>query len=888
MTRAKAIKQRPNDPLSPLRRDVSLLGEILGDTIKDQAGTSVFHAVEKVRTLSKSIREGATHKAVVLPKLLGALPKKDLRELTRAFAFFLNLSTIAEQHHRIRRRHDYRKAGAAPQKGSLDEVLARLRKNGKSSTAIIKALLEQKVELVLTAHPTEIVRRTIFEKYRRIADTLWQLDRVDLDASEVEAAHETLRREVLACWLTDEIRRTRPTPLDEVRAGLTVIEKSLWDAVPNLLRDLEGAWRRHLRSEMPADWMPFSFGSWMGGDRDGNPNVTPEMTEKTLYLHRWYGAKLYAHEVEDLLGRLSMSHANPALRERVGDVAEPYRAILRPLHRRLIATMAYYDAVFYGKTIPETEEKLITDVEEIREPLRFCYDSLVSIGAKRMADGRLKDLLRRLACFGVGLAKLDLRQESTKHTEVWDAWTKRKGEPLFSERSEEDRIAYLEAQIEAGEAFDAEFLADEDLFPVLGVFGVIAKNGRELFGAYLISMARNASDVLAVEALQAKCGVKAALRVVPLFEKISDLQQAGHTLDRLLSLTSYRSRLHGRQEVMLGYSDSAKDGGRLTANWELYRAQEALVAVGKKHGVRLTLFHGRGGTVSRGGGPTYQALAAQPPGSVDGSLRVTEQGEMIQAKFGFTELALRSLEVYTGATLSATLCPPPKPTAAWRKRMDELSGKALASFRARVQEDEGFVRYFQQATPVNELGTLNIGSRPARRKAGGGIETLRAIPWIFGWTQTRLLLPPWLGFAAALEGSKEETAALRAMYRDWPFFRSKVDLLEMVLAKADLRIARHYHDRLVEPALKPLGEKLFEELETVRRSVLRISGHRTLLEDNPVLQRSVQLRNPYVDPLNHIQAEILWQLRQNEDDTELLDIFRLSVNGIAAGMRNTG
>ena len=427
-----------------------------------------------------------------------------------------------------------------------------------------------------------------------------------------------------------------------------------------------------------------------------------------------------------------------------------------------------------------------------------------------------------------------------------------------------------------------------------GVFRVIGEYGRGCFGAYVISMASHVSDVLAVGFFFRKCEVKQPLRIVPLFERIADLKICHETMEKLFSIPWYRERAHGRQEIMIGYSDSSKDGGRLTSAWELYKAQERLVEVCQTHGMHLTLFHGRGGTVSRGGGPTYLAIQSQPPGSIHGSLRTTEQGEMIQAKFGFVEIAQRSLEVYTSATTESTLRPSKQPTAVWRERMEGLSQKAYDRFRERVYGDKNFVSYFRQATPEVELGYLNIGSRPARRKASGGatggVETLRAIPWIFSWTQTRFLLPSWLGVGPALRWGIDQgwDDELREMYEGWPFFRSFIGLVEMVLAKADADIAWQYHYKLVEPGLKEVGERFFRELALVRRLVLRISGQQTFLESSPVLQRSIRVRNPYIDSLNLLQAEVLELLRKDGPNTELLDIFLLTVNGIAAGLRNTG
>jgi phosphoenolpyruvate carboxylase len=505
-----------------------------------------------------------------------------------------------------------------------------------------------------------------------------------------------------------------------------------------------------------------------------------------------------------------------------------------------------------------------------------------------IASGRLTDIRRRLATFGVTLARLDIRQEASRHTEAVDWVTNNAALGPYAELNEADRQKLLLEQLAQGDLRLDDLpssTAGDDVRDVLDTFRVAARIHPESLGAYVITMASAPSDVLAVELLQMAAGTHHPQRVVPLFETLRDLERAGAVMTELLSLPWYRERIAGRQEVMIGYSDSAKDAGRLSADWALYRAQEEVVAACERAGVHLTLFHGRGGSIGRGGGPTYLAIQSQPPGSIRGTLRATEQGEMLQAKFGLVDIAIRTLEVYTTATLEAAVVPRPEPRPEWRTCMDHVAARARATYRSIVYEEPRFIPYFRSATPEPELTRISIGSRPARRTPGKGVETLRAIPWQFAWTQTRLMLPSWLGIEDALDSGGD--AMLREMYSQWAFFASTIDLVEMTLAKADRRIAAQY-DRLVPSELLPLGVDLRVRLGRAIDAVLGVTGHTVLLEANPVLRRSIDVRNPYVDPINLVQVELLRRLRDSGDDGALFDAFVVTVNGIAAGMRNTG
>jgi phosphoenolpyruvate carboxylase len=879
----------PADPHERLRDNVRVLGEMLGDTLRERLGSDFLGLVERVRALAKRGRAGETRDFDELAALLRTLPVGDAVSVARAFSHFLTLANIAEQHHRVRRRREYQQRGAAPQPGSLDDVLPRLRHDGVSADVLHAAVSALNVELVLTAHPTAITRRTLIHKHRRIADALARGDRSSLTVYEQRDLDEELRREITAAWDTDEIRPQRPKPLDEVIGGLLIFEQTLWDAVPRFLRMVDGTLHTLTGRGLGLDCAPIRFGSWLGGDRDGNPNITPAVTRLACAAARWIAADLYEREVRALRLELSMTDATTELRERTGGAHEPYRAVLRDLHQQLTAARARLGD--YLKSSGTTgDDTILRDDPALFEPLFLCHRSLVGTNQARVAGGRLTDVLRRIVAFGQTLVRLDLRQHAKRHAEALDAITSRSGTGSYGEWPEARRVAFLTEglrQPPRPELLDGH--AADDVADVFETFRTAAAIGAESLGAYIVSMTQAPSDVLAVEFLQHQAGAR--LRVVPLFEQVDDLRRSAETMRALLEVPQYRDRLDGRQEVMIGYSDSAKDGGRLAANWELYRAQEALVGVCREANIALTLFHGRGGSISRGGGPTYLALQSQPPGSVKGRLRVTEQGEMIQAQFGLPDIAVRTLEMYFTATVSATVTQPPAPAPEWRPVLDRVAGIARAEYRQVVYEDPSFIDYFRTATPEVELGRVPIGSRPPRRGTDGGVDSLRAIPWVFAWTQTRLLLPSWLGAGEALADAiaRGEQPELQAMYRDWPFFRSTIDLIAIVLAEAEPSIAAEYDRRLVPEPLRPFGDDLRSRLARTVAQVLTITGGQHLLDAVPVLRRSIEVRNPYVDPINLVQIELLRRIRaSNDEDDALWHAFMITVNGIAAGMRNTG
>jgi len=878
------------DPHKPLRDDVRLLGDLLGEVLRGQAGPAIFAAVEHVRALAKSARAGNEAHFRVLAEDLSRMSADDALPVARAFAHFLHLANIAEQHHRIRRRRAYqRQVGAPPQRGSCEDGFARLLGAGITPDRLHEAVGALQIELVLTAHPTEVARRTLVQKHNRIAAALGARDRPDLTGLEAADLVASIRREIMTAWETGEIRHQRPTPIDEVRSGLIVFEESLWDALPRYLRAVDHALRASTGRGLPITAAPIRFGSWIGGDRDGNPTVTPQVTRRACLLSRWLAADLYLAELDALRDELSLEPATPELREQVGGVREPYRALLRTVRARMHATREWIDASLRAEDDAPPGPDVYVEATDLAAALSLCHRSLEATGHGIVAAGRLTDLLRRVSAFDVTLARIDVRQDADRHTDALATVTSALGLGSYADWAEPQRIAFLLGELAGRRPLvPADLDATPEVHDVLDTFRMITRAPEGSLGAYVITMARCASDVLAVELLQKEARVAAPLRVVPLFETSLDLQHAGAVMDGLLGLPWYRTRTRGRQEVMIGYSDSAKDVGRLTAGWDLYKAQEAIVTACGHHGVRVTLFHGRGGSVGRGGGPTHLALKSQPPGSIDGALRVTEQGEMLQALFGLPDIAVRTMEVYTTGTLEAWLTPAPAPSAEWRDCMDRLARDAGAAYRRIVFDDPRFIDYFRASTPEEEIAELNIGSRPARRGRHSGLAGLRAIPWQFAWTQTRLMLGAWLGVEDALDRAvaRGEGERLTTMYREWPHFQSVMGLIEMVLAKADGRIAAEYDRQLLPDDLQHVGVDLRARLDRAIRGVLNIAGHTTLLQSTPVLRRSIDVRNPYVDPLNLVQIELLRRVRGS--DTRAHAALMVTVNGIAAGMRNTG
>ncbi|MFZ0022833.1 phosphoenolpyruvate carboxylase [Acinetobacter sp.] len=888
---------------APLREDVRLLGNLLGETLKLHAGQDLFNQIEQIRALSKGARDGQVEAEKQLEQLFLSLEDAEILPLTRAFTHFLNFANIAEQYHVVRRRRQSEFDDTAESPNPLVPLFEKFKQQEISADTLYQQICELKIELVLTAHPTEVSRRTLIQKYDGINNALSKFDQQELTPRERQAVLADLKQLISSAWQTDEIRQHRPTPIDEAKWGFTTIEQTLWNAVPKFIRELNGMVQAQCGQNLPLDVAPVRFASWMGGDRDGNPNVTHTVTQEVLWLSRWKAADLYVRDIENLRWELSIQQCSPEISEALGQPhPEPYREYLRDTRTRLKATRHWLAEKLKGNDADDS--LVIKSKDELLQPLLTCYRSLMDCNLAEIANGSLLDFIYRVNSFGIELLKLDIRQESGRHRQAISAITEYLGLGNFETWTEQARQNFLLQELQSKRPLLPKHLNEPagsliehpDVQEVFATMRTLAEQPSESLGAYIISMAEYPSDVLAVLLLQKEAGIEQALRVVPLFETLKDLDGAAATMSTLFNMHWYKQHIQGKHEVMIGYSDSAKDAGFMSANWAQYRAQEELTAVAQQHGVQLTLFHGRGGSISRGGAPTQQALFSQPPGSISGAIRVTEQGEMIRFKFGLEEIALQNLEIYTAATLEATLLPPPEPKQEWRDLMHQMTELSVQVYRQTVRENPHFVKYLRTVTPELELQMLPLGSRPAKRKVSGGIESLRAIPWVFAWTQIRLMLPAWLGTGAALNEVLDQGQhnVLDEMLAEWPYFQTLIDMLEMVLSKADAHVALYYESHLTQDEdLKILGTELRQRLQDAVQTLLSLKGESKLLSSNGVLDQSMKVRKPYLLPLHLLQAELMKRRRlyleqQQAENTPVDHALMVSIAGIAAGLRNTG
>jgi phosphoenolpyruvate carboxylase len=876
-----------NEKYAALKSNVSMLGRLLGETIKDADGSVILEKVETIRKLSKSARTGNQADREALIEEIKHLPNDQLTPVARAFNQFLNLTNIAEQFHTISRHCE----SHVTEPDTISSLFAKLNDNNISKADISKSIHELNIELVLTAHPTEITRRTMINKLVKINECLSRLELSDLSGKERHKTELRLEQLIAQSWHSDVIRKQRPTPMDEAKWGFAVVENSLWEAVPQFLRELNEKVEQQLGESLPIDARPVHISSWMGGDRDGNPFVTHSITREVLLLSRWKAADLYLKDINELVSELSMTKCNDTIRELAGEEAhEPYRVILKGIRSLLTETIEILDAKIQGQKLPIKAP--LQNISQLWDPLFACYQSLHECGMGVIADGSLLDTLRRIKAFGVHLTRLDIRQESTRHSDVLAELTRYLGLGDYDQWSESDKVAFLTAELGSKRPlFPRDWQPSAPVKEVLDTCKIVAAQPRDAFGAYVISMARTASDVLAVHLLLQESGCPYRMDVCPLFETLDDLNNAEAVINQLMGIDLYRGFIQNHQMVMIGYSDSAKDAGVMSAGWAQYRAMEALVKVSEEQGVDLTLFHGRGGTIGRGGAPAHAALLSQPPKSLKGGLRVTEQGEMIRFKLGLPDIAVNSFNMYASAILEANLLPPPEPKKEWQELMDVLSEVSCEAYRNIVRGEPDFVPYFRQATPELELGKLPLGSRPAKRNPNGGVESLRAIPWIFSWSQNRLVLPAWLGAGEAIQFSidKGHQELLEEMCREWPFFSTRLGMLEMVYSKCNIEIAEYYDERLVDEALRPLGKRLRNQLQKDIKAVLNVENNENLMQRDPWGQESIRLRNIYVEPLNMLQAELLYRTRSYDvAPPELEEALMVTIAGIAAGMRNTG
>lgn len=875
-----------NKTYSALTSNVKMLGNLLGNTIKDAHGQDILNKVETIRQLSKSVRNGNQKDRQALIDEIENLPDDQFIPVARAFNQFLNLTNIAEQYHTISRHCDEHVC----KPDVLQSLFSKLTQQEISKAEASDAIKNLNIELVLTAHPTEITRRTMINKLIKINDCLSKLELSDIGQSERSKTERRLEQLIAQGWHSDVIRQQRPTPLDEAKWGFAVVENSLWEAIPDFLRELDGRISHFLDERLPIDARPVHFSSWMGGDRDGNPFVTHNITQEVLWLSRWKAADLYHADIEELITELSMTQSNEAVQALSNDSHEPYRAVLKQLRTLLSDTRRVIDAKILGTASPNLP--ILENADQLWKPLHTIYQSLHECGMGVIADGSLLDTLRRIKCFGVHLVRLDIRQESTRHSDAMSEITRSLGLGDYNQWNEQDRVAFLVKELSSNRPLIPHgWDPSDEVKEVLDTCKTVAEHPKEAFGAYVISMARTASDVLAVHLLLREAGCPFRMDVCPLFETLDDLNNSEQVMQQLFNIDWYRGFIQGEQMVMIGYSDSAKDAGVMAAGWAQYDAMDKLVKVCDEQSINLTLFHGRGGTIGRGGAPAHAALLSQPPRSLQGGLRVTEQGEMIRFKLGLPQVAINSLNLYASAILEANLLPPPEPKPDWRELMEVLSQVSCDAYRKVVRGEPDFVPYFRAATPELELGKLPLGSRPSKRNPSGGVESLRAIPWIFSWSQNRLVLPAWLGAGEAIQYSIDggHLELLEEMCREWPFFSTRLGMLEMVYYKCNIEISKLYDQKLTDPSLWRLGDNLREQLQKDIKAVLKVENNENLMQSDPWGLESIRLRNIYVEPLNMLQVELLKRTRQSEEANPTLEeALMITIAGIAAGMRNTG
>jgi len=885
-------------PTKLLREDVKYLGNILGKVIKTQEGQKFFDLIEKIRKLSKANKKNLNQKKMnskVLSAIKNLNPKNTFK-LTRAFSHFMNFMNLAElvDASRSLNEHENNQKKLKNNKNLfIEEIFEDLfRKKNISNNKIYNLAKNLNIGIVLTAHPTEVKRRTLIQKYHKIIEILEQRELFRNNLSKLKILEKQLFDELTIIWNTDDLKRTKPSPLDEARWGLAIIEDSLWDTIPKVYRKLNSIFVRNMDKNLPKNFNPIVFGSWMGGDRDGNPNVTAEVTRKVILLSRWEAAKLYEKALTKIIRSYSMEKCSKKILKKVGNSFEPYRVFLRPLRDKMRVTHRLIEQHLVQKK-PLNQKKLLSSREEILRPLRVVRESLEENKNENIASGDLLDLMRRAKCFGINLARLDIRQESSRHKQLISELVKAKYNKNYLNFSEKEKLNFLRLSITSKFKKIGNFqFRNKENKEVWSTFKTISKEPPECLGAYVISMTTSASDILSVSFLQKESQIKDKLRVVPLFETLDDLINAKSIMETLFSQNWYRKLINYNQEVMIGYSDSSKDAGKICANWHQYKAQEEIIKLAKKFKIKITFFHGRGGSAGRGGGPIQATLRSQPPNSVNGNIRITDQGEVIQQKYGYEPLANYNLCSYIGAVTEATLNLPPIPKKEWRNLIDKMSEISKNSYRKNINQSSDFIEYFKTVTPHKALGKLLIGSRPSKRKNVDNIQSLRAIPWVFAWTQIRLMLPAWLGSAEALRYSyiKKFRKTLYDMEKNWPFFNSMLDMLDMVISKADPEISKIYEEFLADKKLKRVGKKLRFQFDTIKKLNKKIAP-KEILKIRKQFRSAVIVRNIYSEVLNIIQPIVIYKLKKNKDKKDrknLEDALLTSIAGISAAMKNTG
>ncbi|HYD18599.1 MAG TPA: phosphoenolpyruvate carboxylase [Patescibacteria group bacterium] len=854
------------DTLAPLTANVRLLGGMLGDTITTFEGKRIFDKVEALRRLSQKSRLGDKTAPRAIEQELAGLSHAEKYKVAKAFTEFLRLANLCEQVHRIRRRNDYRRLGKDAQRASPYDTFERLRARGLPEKTIREAMRDVQIELVLTAHPTEAMRPQAVRAYRDLSIALLKLDHDTLAPYERDVVMRDVASLITQLWLSGAVRERKPTPVDEARYGLEVAERILWRAIPDFHHLMSAAYKEVVGDMAGVYPRPIRFGSWMGGDRDGHPGVTADITRKVLREASNAATAKYLIALKNLRENFAF--------DKDGESAE--------LHDYCLSQIAKAERRLreFRRTLSGlTRNELLSILYDMQ-------DYLHKNKAGALAGVPLQELIWRIRVFGLCFLKLDIRQSSDRHAAAVEEILG----TAYAKADEAKKITLLEKAIRATK-FRLPKKLSADTAEVIDTLRVYNEFPGEFFGPYIISMAETVSDLLGVQFLMKAAGVKANIPISPLFETPASLKSAVNTMAALYNSRVYRKHAGAEQQIMVGYSDSSKRGGYLAAAWEIYGLQTSLLAIGKKHGLQTTFFHGRGGSVARGGGPIETALLALPRPMETKRIRITEQGEVIDSKFGLPGVAERTMELYLSGFLDAVLSKPQPRHAAWDKAMQRIADVSEKAFRKTIYETPEFMDHFQQLTPAPELGLLKIGSRPGRRKKGGGLDSMRAIPWVFGWTQSRTMLPAWLGVGDALnaEIAAGNLEQLREMYAEWPFFQAVTDLVEMVVAKADAEITRYYSQLLVEPRLQYLTEEYLHRLQSTGEMLRKVTARDDLLEKSPVLARSIRIRTPYVDVLNILQAHLLKEYRSLKNPPkELRKTLALTIGGISAGMRNTG
>ena len=885
-------------PTKLLREDIRLLGTFLGRVIREQEGLTFYKIVERLRLLSKNTLLDKNKSKVFLKvsKEVKKLKPKDIFRVTRSFSHILNLMNLAESLDASRKLNEYENPYFKNKNQNIfiEDIIKNLFKDRNiSNKKIYEQATKLDIGIVLTAHPTEVKRRTLIQKYANLIELMEQRHLYKKYPSKILEIDRKIYTEITVIWKTDELKRSKPSPLDEAKWGLAVIEDSLWDTIPKVYKRLNDIFRKNLGKDLPRGYSPIQFGSWMGGDRDGNPNVTADITKKVILFSRWQAAKLYEKELTKLIQDLSMKECSPKIKKITGNSFEPYRVYLRPIRDKIRLTYQLIEK-HLNNNESLNEKKLLKDKNEILKPLREVRESLNLNRGQHIANADLLDLIRRVRCFGINLARLDIRQESTRHQKLIADVLDKKYKINFSSLSESKKINLLNLLIKQKKYFINNLkIKHKDNKEVWNTFKQISKEPEQCMGAYVISMTSKASDILSVYFLQKQAETKNLLRVVPLFETLDDLKNAKSVMENIFKLSWYRRLINHKQEVMIGYSDSSKDAGKLSASWHQYKLQEELRNLAKKYKIDLVFFHGRGGSAGRGGGPIQATLKSQPANTVNGKIRITDQGEVIQQKYGYKPLAEYNLCSYIGAVMDASLNPPPKSKKNWRELIEKMSEIATSAYRKNLNQSEDFIRYFKTVTPHKSLGKLAIGSRPTKRKNVDNIQSLRAIPWVFAWTQIRLMLPAWLGTTEALRyGSiKKFSKTLTDMEKNWPYFVSTMDILDMVITKVDPEISIIYENNLADSALKRIGKKLRFQFDALVKLHNKITP-KEVFKERKEFRKALFIRNNYTETLNILQANIMNKINNNKykklDKKFLDDALMTSIAGISAAMKNTG